>query len=81
MVVSEGGPADEAARAARAGLGNMGGGGIKGAPVGGLIAPINIKALVFSACAAAAIKLLFSASDSRGDRNMNEGSNGEPIEP
>jgi hypothetical protein len=30
--------------------------------------------LAFSAAAAAAIKLLFSASDKRGDRNKNAGS-------
>ena len=70
--------ADEATvdevRAARAeGFGNKGGGGNiwgGGGPVGGLRPPlINIKARVFSAAAAAAIRLLFSASESRGERN------------
>ena len=70
-------------RAAKAGFGNKGGGGIIGGPVGGLTAPIIINALVFSAAAAAAIKLLFSASESRGDRNKYEGSipGGQDIDP
>ena len=70
-------------RAAKAGFGNKGGGGITGGPVGGLIAPIIINARVFSAAAAAAIKLLFSASERRGDRNKYEGSipGGHDIDP
>jgi hypothetical protein len=45
--------------------------------------PPIIKALAFSAAAAAAMRLLFSASDKSGDRNRNDGSmqgDGNPNE-
>lgn len=50
---------------------------------GGRMPPPIMMALAFSAAAAAAMKLLFSASDKRGDRNKNEGSiqgDGKPKE-
>ena len=78
-------PADAAKAAARAAPGNNcpgGGGGIPdggwpGIPNpgwGGLPPVIIIIALAFSAAAAAAIRLLFSASESRGDLNKKDGS-------
>ena len=51
--------------------GNKGGGGMIGP---GGRAPIIIKARAFSAAAAAAIRLLFSASLNKGDRKRKEGS-------
>ncbi len=84
-----------AARAARAALGNIdpklgaggGSGNPPGRPPGGPMpglnpAALNILALAFSAAAAAAMRLLFSASDRRGDRKRNEGSipGGMPYE-
>jgi hypothetical protein len=68
---------EDAARAAKAALGKRpkgGGGGPKGPGGPGGLAPINIMALAFSEAAAAAIKLLFSASLNMGERNRNEGS-------
>ena len=67
----------EAARAAKAALGNRpsgGGGGPRGPGGPGGLAPIIIIALAFSAAAAAAMRLLFSASLNNGERNKNEGS-------
>ena len=69
--------AEDAARAARAeGLGKRGGG--RG-PGGRTWTPaaaafIIMMALAFSAAAAWAMRLLFSASLNSGDRNRNEGS-------
>ena len=68
---------EEAASAAKATLGirpRGGGGGPNGPGGPGGLAPIIIMALAFSAAAAAAMRLLFSASLKRGDRNRNDGS-------
>ena len=59
---------------------NNGGGGIIGGP-GGRAAPIIIRARAFSAAAAAAMRLLFSRSLNKGDRNKKEGSIPGSIDP
>ena len=76
-ILAEGGPGGEGpeVRAAKAGLVNRGGTpgwGNMGGPGG--LAPIIMMALAFSAAAAAAMRLLFSASLNRGDRKRKEGS-------